>query len=257
MEKYKNHIIASLYCLIISGLIWLTVAPNNGGTILVGGGDFPRQAVEWAYEHSTGGYFLVITCNYINEQSWAKRLDGYEYKSIILHTRNDSYLEANIERVKRAAVIIIDGGNQWDYVSLLKGTPLNKAINQAIENKTPIAGISAGCALLGEFYFSAKDGTICSEDIYNKPPLNLQSNFFNIAQLRNIFVETHYVERDREGRLLAFLSELSLVYKKEITGIGVDRSTALCINTNGKRTIYGEGQIYQINFKKTLDKPRP
>jgi cyanophycinase len=247
MSQYKNYIIAGCFALFYSLIIYFNyIEINRGGTILLGGGEPPRQAIDWAYQHSAGGYFLVITCHYLNEERWKERLEGYEFKSIVLHSKEDSTLQNNINLVKRAAVILIDGGNQYHYVQLLKGTPLNQAINKAIQNKTPIGGISAGCALLGEFYFSAKDGTIDSEDC-QKENLNIEKDFFNIKQLKGIFVDTHYSDREREGRLLNFLSEIG--NNQSITGIGIDADTALCMSRQGN-VVYGSGKVFTINLTK-------
>ena len=51
---------------------------------------------------------------------------------------------------------MIAGGDQYDYVHVWTGTPIQRAINAAIAAGVLVAGISAGLAVLGGFAFTAE-----------------------------------------------------------------------------------------------------
>ena len=74
-----------------------------------------------------------------------------------------------IKKIKNAEVIFLTGGDQYRYFSYWKNTKLLEALQNKINNGVALAGSSAGLAILGEFYFSAKNGTIYSNEALQNP----------------------------------------------------------------------------------------
>jgi len=67
------------------------------------------------------------------------------------------------------------------------------------------------------------------------PHLTLDGDFLAAAALTGVITDSHFRERDRVGRLLAFLARLTnlrdgLVGVDAARGIGVDQSTAVGID---------------------------
>jgi beta-aspartyl-peptidase (threonine type) len=121
---------------------------------------------------------------------------------------------------------------------------LSEAINRAIANKVPICGTSAGEAVLGGAFFSAKHGTVFSDSVLLNPEhlsVDIDWNFFQIPHLEDVIFDSHYTERERHGRLLGFMS------KSKTRGIGIDESTALCVDRRGRAVVFGEGHVYFVN----------
>lgn len=138
--------------------------------------------------------------------------------------------------------IFINGGNQSDYLS--RFSP--KVLQTAHESGILLFGTSAGAMILGEFYFSAEHGGITSEEAQadpNEQRICIGSDFLKIKALKNTLVDSHYSEREREGRLHVFLDRGrdKGLYK----GIGIDESTALCIHRN-QVDVIGEGGVHFI-----------
>ena len=111
--------------------------------------------------------------------------------------------------MRKAEAIFIAGGDQWNYVRYWKGTPLAAAIHDAVKRGVPIGGTSAGLAILGQYSFSAEMDTITSPQALSDPfdpHLTLESSFLKLPNLEGVITGSHFSQRDRFGRLLAFLA---------------------------------------------------
>lgn len=61
-------------------------------------------------------------------------------------------------------------GNQWTYVSYWRNTPVDSLVNKAIaERNVVVGGTSAGMAIMGNYYFSAENGTVTSGQALANP----------------------------------------------------------------------------------------
>ena len=81
----------------------------------------------------------------------------------------------------------IAGGDQSNYIKFWKGTSVQKEMNAAIARGVPIAGISAGLAVEGEFIFASMIDTVTTERALANPydiHVTLAQDFLAIPQLR-------------------------------------------------------------------------
>lgn len=75
-----------------------------------------------------------------------------------------------LQQAAEAVAIWSAGGNQADYVNYFKDTALEDLLNVYINIKQyHIGGISAGMAILSEFYFEALHGAITSNETLSNP----------------------------------------------------------------------------------------
>ena len=128
----------------------------------------------------------------------------------------------------------------------------------------PVGGTSAGLAILGEFSFSAERNTIYSDEALKdpyQPRLTLARDFLHLPYLQETITDSHFVERDRMGRLVTFLARiLQDGWAEQARGIGVDGMTALAVDGNGVATLYGVGAVYFLrttNFPEVCLKNTP
>ncbi len=224
---------------------------TSGGTVLMGGGPDVDEAIEWMLNKAGGGDFVVIRASggtgynqYIYDLGNANSVE-----TLLIDSRslaNNSQVE---QTIRDAEALFIAGGDQWDYVNYWKNTKVEDAINYLRNTKNvPIGGTSAGCAIQGEGYFSAENGTIRSREALRNPYnhyLTLGgSDFLNNPYLGNTITDTHYDNPDRRGRHMAFLARANTDWGWSAKGIGVDEETAVCIDSNGKASIYGYGYAF-------------
>ena len=59
-----------------------------------------------------------------------------------------------------------------------------------------------------------------------------------------MIVDTHFITRDRMGRLVAFVARLwqDSAWKEPLFGVGIDEETAIAIDSNGKGKMLMQGR---------------
>jgi cyanophycinase len=233
------------------------------GIAMLGGGGDVDEAYQWLCERSGGGDFVVLRASgedgYNDYLYKLCKLDSVE--SIVTLSReagSDPYV---LQQVRNAEAIFFAGGDQANYVRFWKGTPLNNEINKAIARGVPVGGVSAGLAILGEYSFSAmytdetnkdRDSSITSEEALANPydpKLTLERDFIKIPLLKGVITDSHFTQRKREGRLLAFMARLKKDgWEEAPRGVGIDEVTAMGVDRNGDTTVFGKGSIRMIQF---------
>ncbi len=227
---------------------------SKAGTVIMGGSRDVDEAILWMINNSGGGDFVVIR---------AKGTDAYNdyifglgdinsVETLLIDSRSDASDAGVVRKVRDAEALFIAGGNQYDYVSFWKDTPLEEAINYLLnDKKVPIGGTSAGAAIMGEFYFDAAKGTIYSDEALENPfdsLISIQGNdFIENEYLINTITDTHYSQRDRQGRHTTFIARIINDLNRPARGIGVDERTAVCIDENGIATVFGTNHVYFID----------
>jgi cyanophycinase len=221
----------------------------EGGICMMGGRTEDDQAMKWFLNRAKGGDILVLRAsgsNGYNDYMYSELgVSVNSVESIVFNNRDASFDSKIIDKINKAEAIWFAGGDQWKYISYWRDTPLNKAINDALANrKIVIGGTSAGMAILGQYYFTAENGTITSADALANPystKLTIDSvEFLNIPLLKDIITDTHFENPDRRGRLLTFIARVYKDTGKKIRGIACDEYSAICIDTEGTATVYGK-----------------
>lgn len=225
----------------------------NGGVCLMGGAGENDSAMVWFLEQANGGDVLVLR---------ASGGDGYNdyffsdlgvslnsVETIVFNNSSASSSSYIHEKIKHAEAIWIAGGDQWDYISYWRDSPIDSLINAAIINRgIVIGGTSAGMAIQGDFYFSAENGTITSSEALNDPfHPNCTvdtSSFLDHALLKNVITDTHFDAPDRKGRLTVFIAKSLAFYGIDAKGIACDEYTAVCIGPDGIAHVYGSYPLY-------------
>jgi beta-aspartyl-peptidase (threonine type) len=111
-------------------------------------------------------------------------------------------------------------------------------INAHVRDGKPLGGTSAGLAILGEWGYGAMDGgSITSPEALHDPAgpaVTLVDHFVTLAALHGIVTDTHFTQRGRLGRLLAFVARVARDHHTAaVTGLGVDQDSALLVDADG------------------------
>jgi cyanophycinase len=225
---------------------------TQGGLLLMGGSTDVDAAIAWQLNRSGGGDIVVIRA------SGADGYNTYMYnlvpvnsvESIIIDSREKANLPEVAQKIRNAEALFIAGGDQWNYVNYWKNTPVEDAINYLANTKNvTIGGTSAGLAILGNAYYSAQNGTITSAKALADPYLKTvtlgANDFISAPYMQNIITDSHYTQRDRQGRHITFMARLMKDFAfANIKGIGIDEETAVCIDQNGNGTVFGINAAY-------------
>ncbi|CAF3182527.1 unnamed protein product [Rotaria socialis] len=238
------------------------IRPTSGGTVLVGGGPDVDEAMQWMITKSGGGDFVVLRATGTNAyNSYIYGLGSVNsVETLLINSRtlaNDLLVEAAI---RGAEAIFIAGGDQANYVNYWKDTKVEAALNYLRNVKQiPIGGTSAGCAILGGTYFSALYGTVTSSEALGNPYISYltlgHNDFLSQPYLSNVITDTHFNNPDRRGRLITFLARMNQDYGVVGRGIGVDESTAVCIESGGTGRVFGSGTAFFLSQNGLASKP--
>lgn len=224
------------------------------------GSDGEDAATKWFLERAGRGDYLVIRYDEIGEQAdWICNNYQSEISSaaeLSIFTRKAANKREVARRIRRAEALFIAGGDQNDYEDTWKDTLVEDAINYLInEKKVPVAGTSAGMAILGEFYYApSRKNEVLSSEILNDPfhPNTeeiFEGNFLKIDILDNVITDTHLNRRHgsdnetRYGRLFGMLARVAKVNGTQIPsyGIGLEEGAFVGIENNIAR-VFGNGK---------------
>ncbi|MEO1437615.1 MAG: cyanophycinase, partial [Bacteroidota bacterium] len=219
-------------CLLVSTLVyaqsfttWIVgdaqdVSPSNFefGIVLAGGGGDNDNAMQWMLNRADGGDVLVIR---------ASQSDGYNdyffsdlgvnVNSVRTIRFNDASASTDpfvLQEIQNAEILFIAGGDQFDYYSFWKDTPVEQAINDLINVKgITVGGTSAGMAILGDVYYTPNGGSLTSEQALANPfhpnvDILGEGDFVAAPFLNNVITDTHYDQRDRQPRHFTFIARM-------------------------------------------------
>lgn len=228
------------------------------GICMMGGGIEHNEAMKWFLQKANGGDVVVLRAsgsdgynNYMYNQLGVT-LNSVE--TIVFHSVEASIDPYVLSRLAGAEAIWIAGGDQKDYIDLWKDTPVQEAINNLmLVRGGAVGGTSAGMAILGQGYFTGKNGSATSPISMNNPyhyTVNLGwDDFIETPFLNNTITDTHLNERTRYGRLMTFMARLINDYElDEIRGIGANLHVAVVIDQDGKARAFGDYPQYSDEF---------
>lgn len=231
--------------------------------MLIGGAESDTEgedaATVWFLKRADGGDYLVLRYGEVRTQAqWI--CDNYDFAiasaaELAINTReaaNDPDVE---QYIHDAEALFIAGGDQNAYQDTWEGTDVENAINYLInEKKVPVAGTSAGMAILGEYYYAPRrDGVLSSEILEDPFHRNTEdidrADFIDIPFLKNTITDTHLDRLNRPqypetryGRIFGFLARVVEDNGIPAYGIGLEEGAFVAIDEGGIATVFGNGE---------------
>lgn len=223
-----------------------------GGALLAGGGTDSDAAMRWLLAQGgslgAGKFGDVVVLRTSGTNGYNKYLVNFGANSVTSIVIS-SVAGANSDYVKnaiaKAEVVFIAGGDQSTYVNLWTGTALQSAVNARVAAGYPIGGTSAGLAVLSPFVYAAFNVSSTSATVLANPydaSVTITDALFTVPVLQHLITDSHFVTRDRMGRLVTFLARLQQDGRSSAPrGIGVDEKSAIGVTPNGSATVFGAG----------------
>lgn len=216
------------------------------GLLLMGGGDRNFGSLRWFVEKAGNGHIVVLRASGDGEigEEFYKEVGGLaSVETFVFENGKPATDPQVLERLTRADGIFIAGGDQSRYVRYWRDTPVAAALDAHVKAGKPIGGTSAGLAILGEYLYGAMDGgsQISGRALADPlgPENTIETGFLHIALLKGVLTDTHFSERNRLGRLVAFVAKAEgLAGGRRILGLGVDEDAALAVEGDGRTRAY-------------------
>ncbi|WP_174811971.1 cyanophycinase [Novosphingobium sediminis] len=223
-------------------------APVSGGLLLMGGGDHNLDAMRWFIAKAGHGHIVILRASQHGDASteFVNEIGGVlSAETFVTHSRSASRDPHLLEALRKADGIYIAGGDQARYVRRWRGTPIAAALDAHVRAGKPLAGTSAGLAMLGEYLYGAMDGQSLTSaqglaDPYGKGT-TMETDFLHLALLKGVITDSHFTQRGRLGRLFAFIAKAQAnrpAAAPPLIGLGIDEGVALAVEADGTARVY-------------------
>jgi cyanophycinase len=268
-DKKMKHTVKRLLALIVFLGVFALPSFSQGSILLVGGGsedygDWSDQPYRWLVNHAPNKVILVM--HYSDGSAWLesyfRSFGATSASSLVIGTKTAANDSANYKAILAASGVFLRGGDQWQYVSIWKGTLVEKAIRELFQRGGVVGGTSAGEAVLSEIIFDAQYASVDPRTALLNPlgaSITLTDDFLRLGS--NLLADSHFFERGRLGRLGPMLSFYKKSKGREITGVGIDANTAMAIGPDGVGEVMGSGTATVLRYapetRDTLETSRP
>jgi len=158
--------------------------------------------------------------------------------TLIVDSRAHADNEAVAARVARANLVWIAGGNQALYIAAWQDTRLARAVRAAYARGAVIGGTSAGMVVIGGWMYDngVHEGVTSAQAVADpyRADVRLQPGIFGLPLADGLLADTHFANRDRMGRLLAFMARVRQDGQaRRVIGVALDEGTSLFIDRDG------------------------
>lgn len=173
-------------------------------------------------------------------------------ETLVLDTVAEASDPAVVAKVQKAEFVFFAGGDQCDYVTYFKGTPLEAAVQGVYARGGAVGGTSAGLAIQGDYAYDAcksQNGVTSAAALANPydREITFTNDFFDWPVLSGVITDTHFVTRDRMGRLMTFLArQIADGTTGAAWGLGVNEETSVVVDPSGTATVVGAGPVYLV-----------
>ena len=215
------------------------------GLLLIGGSDWSEPAWRWFANKAGGGHMVILRASQDgSDGEWLlENIGGLASVRTLVFSNREAAFDPRVGEILGGADgIFIAGGDQSNYVRFWKDTPVASALNAHVAAGRPIGGTSAGLAILGGTGYGAlaPEAVDSPEALADPkgPKVTLVSDFLEVPLLANIITDTHFSERERLGRLVAFVAQARSAGNAEAIGLGIDEDTALAVEGDGTARLY-------------------
>lgn len=185
---------------------------------------------------------IITTASSIPQEVGAEYVNAFQSLNIQdvaildIRTRQEANAPENLERLKKADVVIFTGGDQLKLTSIYGGTPFHHMLLDRYENENfIIAGTSAGAAASSNnmIYQGSSSEALLKGEVKITGGLGF---------INNVIIDTHFVQRGRIGRLMYACASNPINI-----GIGLGEDTGLLIKDGNDMEAIGSGLVILVD----------
>jgi cyanophycinase len=153
-----------------------------------------------------------------------------------IKSREEANNPVNIDRLKKADVVMFTGGDQLRLTSIFGGTAFHHLLLERYENDNfIISGTSAGAAASSNnmIYQGSSSEALLKGEVKITGGLGF---------INNVIIDTHFVQRGRIGRLMYACASNPINL-----GIGLGEDTGLLITNGNQMEAIGSGLVILVD----------
>lgn len=223
-------------------------ASLTGKLFIIGGGARPPQMIRSMIQAAgirEGGSLMILpwaseepdsACFYATRQFLEAGIPD-----TMIHcfpVIDDRISQEDVERLSRARLIYISGGDQQRFMQQVEMEGIKAAILESWKRGGMIAGTSAGAAVMSRKMISGRQ--------FNHPEYTgdfrvIEAENIELTEglglLENVIIDQHFIWRMRMNRLIS-----AVIESPGLMGIGIDESTAILVEGDSARVI-GNSQV--------------
>ena len=239
------------------------VRPRLHGPLLLlaGGGGDVTTGLQAAIERIGGGEKIdVVVLRASGAEGYNPyfmKMNGVDSVLTMVITDRESVARPDVvQAVRGAELVYFAGGDQCNYIRWIKGTPVERAVEQVYRRGGAVGGTSAGLAIMGEYAYdacpnqSAKSAEVLLDPFH--ADVSVSTGFFEWPALRGVVTDTHFQQRDRLGRMLVFMARSGARI-----GLGVSEGTIALVNRDGVGVVHGKGPVHIVVAEEKPESMKP
>ena len=232
---------------------------SKGKLFIIGGGSRPTSMVDRIIKESgldKGGYGIILPMSSAEPDSAIYYAKGQFTKQGIdkiyglQFVKDEKLTKVKLDSIRNAKLIYISGGDQNRFMEIVGGTDIETSIHDAYDRGSLVGGTSAGAAVMSKIMIT---GTELKHADYASTFKSIEADNIEtktgLGMITNVIIDQHFVKRSRYNRLISAIIEFP-----DMTGIGIDESTAILVKGNDIEVVGASQVIVLKNTEHSLQK---
>ncbi|MDI1353266.1 MAG: cyanophycinase [bacterium] len=185
---------------------------------------------------------IITTASSIPIEVGAEYVEAFKTLGILdtgvldIRTREDANAPENLERLRKADIVMFTGGDQLRLTSIFGGTDFHHLLlDKYVNEHFVISGTSAGAAASSNNMIYQGS----SSEALLKGAVQITGG---LGFINNVIIDTHFVQRGRIGRLLYACASNPINL-----GIGLGEDTGLLITNGHNMEAIGSGLVILVD----------
>jgi cyanophycinase len=219
----------------------------KGKLFIIGGGSRSDAMVDRIIDESgikLGGFIIILPMSsedpdssvyYASQQFLHKGITNVFGLNFIKDEKSSTQ---KIDSIRNAKLIYITGGDQVRFMNIVAGTEIEKAIHDAYQKGSLVAGTSAGAAVMSKVMIT---GNELKHPEYSSTFQNIEEGNIEtkpgLGMLETVMIDQHFLKRSRHNRLISAVIEYP-----DQRCVGIDESTAILVKGN-EAEVVGDNQV--------------
>jgi len=201
-----------------------------------------RRIITESAKHEASRVEVITTASQIPKLVGAEYIKAFNQLNVThinvldIRSREDALKRENLERIRKADVVMFSGGDQLRLTSIFGGTEFLQLLKRRYRDEHfVIAGTSAGAAAASTnmIYRGQSNEALVKGEVQITAGLGF---------IDSVFIDTHFVQRGRIGRLF-----YAVASNPGVLGIGLGEDTGLLITEGSIMEAIGSGLIILVD----------